>query len=56
LPSDNYWNFLEFTPYAVQLRYGFVDVEDVAIDREAEIVKVEQLLKVVETFISQEGE
>jgi len=53
---DNYWNFLEFTPYAVKFRYGFVDVEDVLIDREADISKVEQLLKTVEAFISQEKE
>jgi len=33
-----------------------VNVDDIAIDREAEILKVEQLFKTVEAFINKERE
>ena len=49
----DFWDLLEFNPFAVQLRYDFLDEPDEPIDRESAIAKVQALHAIVEATINQ---
>jgi HEPN domain-containing protein len=49
---SQFWDLLEFTPYALQFRYDVLDTEDVSINRDQEIAKLDLLFAKVEAVIN----
>jgi HEPN domain-containing protein len=47
----DFWELLEFNPFAVQFRYDVIEIGDAEIDRAGEIVRLQSLLSCVNQWL-----
>ncbi len=50
---DNFWDLTEYTAYAVDYRYGSLDMAEESLDRSAVIRQVEELMHLVKGILAE---